>query len=192
MSASNSPARYVLVLHFIVSLVFGVLLLAMARRFAGWVNWGHYDPTLAKMLGAALFGLSIGSLLAARDPLKHRVIVQMEIVYAFVASVAVLYRLVRYSSTTPHFAWVPFAVTTAFFVLFSLTYPRAVMEGAATGEAPAAEAAAETPAAEAATEAPATEAPAAEPAETPAAEAPADEDIGPGESVGESESQPDA
>jgi uncharacterized membrane protein YdcZ (DUF606 family) len=184
MSASNSPARYVLVLHFIVSLVFGVLLLAMARRFAGWVNWGHYDPTLAKMLGAALFGLSIGSLLAARDPLKHRVIVQMEIVYAFVASVAVLYRLVRYSSTTPHFAWVPFAVTTAFFVLFSLTYPRAVAEGAAAGEAPAAESAG--------AESPATEAPAAEPAETPAAEAPADEDISPGESVDESESQPDA
>ena len=184
MSASNSPARYVLVLHFIVALVFGVLLLVLAGRFARWVNWGPYDPTLAKMLGAALFGLSIGSLLAARDPLKHRVIVQMEIVYAFVASVAVLYRLVRYSSTTPHFAWVPFAVTTAFFVLFSLTYPRAAAEGAAAGEAPAAEA----PAAEA----PAVEAPAAEAAEAPVVEAPVDEDVTPGESVGENESQPDA
>ena len=83
-----------------------------------------------------------------------------------------------------HFAWVPFGVTTAFFVLFSLTYPRAVAEGAAAGEAPAAESAG--------AESPATEAPAAEPAETPAAEAPADEDISPGESVDESESQPDA
>ena len=54
----------------------------MAHRFAHWVNWRPFDPTMAKMLGAALFGFSIGSLLAARDPLKHRVIVQMEIVYA--------------------------------------------------------------------------------------------------------------
>ena len=175
MSTSNSPARYVLVLHFIVALVFGVLLLAFAGRFARWVNWSYYDPTFAKMLGAALFGLSIGSLLAARDPLKHRVIVQMEIVYTLVASVAVLYRLVRYDSTTPTFAWVPFAVTAAFFVLFSLTYPRAAAEGVAAGEAPAAEA-------------PAAEAVAAE----AVAEAPAAEVVTSDEGVGESESPADA
>ena len=171
MSASNSPARYVLVLHFIVALVFGVLLLAFAGRFARWVNWGYYDPTMAKMLGASLFGFSIGSLLAARDPLKHRVIVQMEIVYALVASVAVLYRLVRHSGTTPHFAWVPFAVTTAFFVLFSLTYPRAAAEGVAAGEAPIAAA------------------PAAEVAAEVAAEAPVAEAVTSRQSVGENQSQ---
>jgi hypothetical protein len=156
MSASNSPARYVLVLHFIVAVVFAVPLLLFAYRFAHWVNWHPFDPTMAKMIGAAMAGLGVGSLLAARDPLKHRVIVQMEIVYTFVASVAVLYRLVRFSDATPHFAWVPFAATTVFFVLFSLTYPRAAGEGVAAGEAtavaaPAAEAAAEAPAAEAVT-----------------------------------------
>ena len=149
MSASNSPARYVLVLHFIVALVFAVPLLVFAYRFAHWVHWRPFDPTMAKMLGAAMLGLGIGSLLAARDPLKHRVIVQMEIVYALVASAAVLYRLVRYTDATPHFAWVAFGVTTAFFVLFCLTYPRVVVEGVAASEAPVAQAAVETPAAEA-------------------------------------------
>ena len=179
MSASNSPARYVLVLHFIVAAVFAVLLLLLAHRLARWVDWRPFDPTMAKMLGAAMAGLCIGSLLAARDPLKHRVIVQMEIVYTFVASVAVLYRLVRYNDTTPHFAWVPFAVTTVFFVLFSLTYPRTAAEGVAAGEAPA-------------VAAPAAEAPATEVAEAPAAEATVGAHVAPGESAGENESQPDA
>jgi hypothetical protein len=142
MSARNRYARYVLWLHVVVSGVFALLALISAGRLYEWTDWWPFDPTMTKMLGAAWLALAVGSLLATRDPLKYRVIVQMEIVYTAATVVAVLYRLLRFPDATPDFAWAVVAICAVFFVLFSVTYPKA--EGAddkraATGGAPAAE-----------------------------------------------------
>jgi len=125
MSQRNVYARYVLYVHFVVAEVFAIPMLFFAGRFSDWVNWTIFDPTMTKMLGAALAALGIGSLLAARDPLKHRVIVQTEIVYTALSAIVLLYRLVRFPKATPDFAWVVFGAVVLFFVLFSVTYPKA-------------------------------------------------------------------
>jgi hypothetical protein len=135
MPARNRYAQYVLWLHAVVSGVFAILLLVSAGRLSVWVDWPWFDPTMAKMLGAALLALCVGSLLATRDPFKYRVVIQMEIVYTVATAVAVLYRLLRFSSTTPDFTWAVFASCAIFCLLFSVTYPSAVGAG---GEAAAA------------------------------------------------------
>jgi hypothetical protein len=89
---------------------------------------------MTKMYGAAMAALAVGSLLASRDPLRHRVIVQTEIVYTALGTIVCLYRLLRFGDHTPDFAWVIFAVFAVFLVLFSVTYPRAE-EGAQAGGA---------------------------------------------------------
>jgi hypothetical protein len=136
MSARNRNARYVLIVHAIVAEVFAIPLLLFAGRFAEWLDWPVFDPTITKMLGAALAALGVGSLLASRDPLRHRVIVQTEIVYTGLSAIVVLYRLLRFSSTTPDSAWAVLAVFVVFFVLFTLTYPREDEGVSAAGATP--------------------------------------------------------
>ena len=129
MPARNRYAQYVLWLHAVVSGVFAILLLVSAGRLSVWVDWLWFDPTMTKMLGAALLALCVGSLLATRDPFKYRVVIQMEIVYTAATAVAVLYRLLRFSSTTPDFTWAVFVSCAIFCLLFSVTYPSAASSG---------------------------------------------------------------
>lgn len=118
-------ARYVLWVHVVVAAAASVPLLFFAGRAARRVEWVPLDPTMAKMLGAALLALAVGSLLAARDPLRHRVIVQMEIVYTALSAAVLAYRLLRFPALTPDIAWVWLALFALFCLLFSVTYPRA-------------------------------------------------------------------
>jgi hypothetical protein len=130
MSARNRASRYVLVAHAVVGLVFAVPMLFFAGRAAGWVHWAGFDATMVKLLGAALAALAVGSLLAARDPLRYRIMVQTEIVFTVLGALALAWRLWFGSGYTPHFAYVGFGVLLAFAVLFSVTYPAAEMGAA--------------------------------------------------------------
>jgi hypothetical protein len=118
-------ARYVLLLHFVVAEIAAVPLLLRAQSFADWVGWYPFEPVSFKLLGAAFAALGIGSLLAARDPLRHRVVIQTEIVFTAASAAVLLYRGLRYPDVTFDALWVGFAVFAAFCALFCLTYPRA-------------------------------------------------------------------
>ncbi len=122
---SSRSARYVLVLHFVVAEVAAVPLLFRAGSLAAWVDWYPFEPVALKLLGAGFAALGVGSLLAARDPLRHRVIVQMEIVYTALSAAVLLYRGLRYPEVTFDAVWVGFAVFAVFCALFCVTYPRA-------------------------------------------------------------------
>lgn len=125
MSMRAKACRWTLVAHFCVAMVTSIPLLLFAGRWAGWVDWRPLDPTALKLLGAALFALGIGSLLAARDPFRHRVIVQTELVFTLVAAAGLLYRELRFPKATPDIGWAFCAVVAVFFVLFAAFYPRA-------------------------------------------------------------------
>jgi hypothetical protein len=125
VSARNSACRWVLIVHFVAAWVFAIPMLFFVGKAAEWVNWYPFDPTMVKLMGAALLALGVGSLLATRDPYHHRLMVQTEIVFTFVGALTMLYRLVWADAWTPHFAWAVFGVLTAFFVAFSLAYPKA-------------------------------------------------------------------
>jgi len=123
MSARLSACRWTLIVHFVTAMVVGIPCLFFVGVAAGWIHWLWFDYSLVKVLGAALIALGIGSLLAARDPLRHRIMVQTEIVFTGLAALALAYRLIMQSSTTPHVGWVFLVVLATFFVAFCLFYP---------------------------------------------------------------------
>lgn len=123
MSARTKASRYVLIAHVVVGLVFAVPMLFFAGRAARWVEWSRYDPTMIKLLGAALAALAVGSFLAARDPLRYRIMVQTEIVFTVLGALGLAWRLWFGAGYTPRFTYVGFVVLLVFAVLFSVTYP---------------------------------------------------------------------
>ncbi len=124
MSSRNNACRWALVSHFVVAMLVGLPALFFVGTAARWIHWWWYDYTIVKLLGATMICLGVGSLLAARDPLRHRIVVQMEIVFTFVATIALGYRLIWQASTTPRVGWVFLVLLAAFFVTFSVLYPR--------------------------------------------------------------------
>ena len=85
-------------------------MLFFAGRAANWVVWVGFDATMVKLLGAALAALAVGSLLAARDPLRYRIMVQTEIVCTVLGALSLAWRLWFGAGTTPNFAYVGFGV----------------------------------------------------------------------------------
>ena len=123
MPAHNAACRWTLIAHFFTAMVIGIPCLFFVGEAANWIHWWWYDYTMVKILGAAVVALGIGSLLAARDPLRYRIMVQTEIVFTGLAALALAYRLIMQSSTTPRVGWVFLVVLAAFFVAFCLFYP---------------------------------------------------------------------
>jgi len=124
MPAQVTACRWTLIVHFCTAMLIGIPCLFFVGVAAQWIHWWWYDYSMVKMLGAALIALGIGSLLASRDPLRNRIMVQTEIVFTGLAVLALAYRLIWQSSTTPRVGWAFLVVLAAFFVAFSIFYPR--------------------------------------------------------------------
>jgi len=125
MSSRTRACRWALVAYFAVAMVCSLLMFLLLGRSAEWINWAWYDPTGGKVLAAAVLALGIGSLLAARDPYRHRVMVQTLIVFNAAGPVGLLYRVLFESEMTPIGAsWTFIALMTGFLVLFYVFYPQ--------------------------------------------------------------------
>jgi hypothetical protein len=72
----------------------GCVFVAIPLAFAIGMSGDLGGTTSGKVLAGALVVLAYGAARAAADPWRHRVIVQMLVLFAALASVAVLYRLV--------------------------------------------------------------------------------------------------
>ena len=120
MSARNTVTRILLVLYALGSFAVVVpLLLDMpgAGDLAG--------TTSGKILAAAVFSLGLGAALAARDPWRNRLVVQMLIAFTAFAALAILWRLLFHEEAhevDP--AWMVLPVACAAPVLFAVFYPR--------------------------------------------------------------------
>ncbi len=123
MSTRSTVTRWVLRLHFVAALVFGIPLLFFAGRAAGWVHWYARDYTSWKVLGAALVALGVGSLLASGQPPRHRALVVTQLTFEVLGALGIAYRLWVAKGYTPSFAVVPFIVLVAFAVLLGLFFP---------------------------------------------------------------------
>lgn len=125
MSTRTRVCRWVLIAYFAVAMICSLPMFFLLGRTAQWIHWAWYDPTGGKILGAAVFALGIGALLAARDPYRHRVTVQTGIVFTAVSVVTLLYRVLFESDLTPVTAsWAFIAVMASFLILFCVFYPR--------------------------------------------------------------------
>jgi len=124
MSIRTHACRRLLIAFAVVTFVFGVPQLFFMRWVTEWVDWNWYDPTSAKILGAALVALGVASLQAAREPCCHRIVVRTNIVFTFFATLGTAYRLLLRDGMTPRFTWAILAIMATFFVLFCVFYPR--------------------------------------------------------------------
>jgi len=90
----------------------------------GVVDAGNLaDTTSGKVLASALLALGFGALIAARDPWRHRLVIQVLIVFTSLAALSIAYRLAfGYHQPDSARYVLPFAVAAP--VLLMVFYPR--------------------------------------------------------------------
>jgi hypothetical protein len=107
------------------SYALGAVLVANPVAFAFGSAGELAGTTSGKALAGALVVLGHGALRAARDPWRHRVVVQMLILFAALAALAVSYRLVFERQHERGPAALVMVVCVAAVVLLLRFYPRA-------------------------------------------------------------------
>ncbi len=82
--------------------------------------------TSGKILAAAVFSLGFGAAMAARDPWRNRLMIQVLIAFTTLAAMAILYRLLfRNEPYRIDPAWMVLPFAAAAPVLLAVFYPRA-------------------------------------------------------------------
>ena len=112
----------------LVTYALGSPVIAAAVAF-GLGNAGNLaDTTSGKILASALLALGYAAFIASRDPWRHRLIVQVLVVFTVLATLAIVYRLAfgpaYHGLYTRDSAWYVLPVAAALPVLFVLLYPR--------------------------------------------------------------------
>jgi len=102
----------------------GCVLVAIPVAFALGRAGDLAGTTSGKALAGALLVLSYGALRSSRDPWRHRVIVQMLILFAAFAALAVSYRLLFEGQHERGPAAVVLVVCVAAVALLTAFYPR--------------------------------------------------------------------
>jgi hypothetical protein len=111
-------AQGLLILYFVGSIAVALPLLFSFGRAGDLVN-----TTSGKVLGAALLSLGVGALVAARDPWRNRVMIQVLIIFTTLSTLAIVYRLIveRHHHDV---SWFLLPVAAAAPVLLAIFYPR--------------------------------------------------------------------
>lgn len=112
-------------IHFFVSIFFGIVFLIMTQFYVDLIGWPYLDPVVGPLLGATFVGFAASSLLAWRetDWIKVKIVVQMEIVWCALGSIVLITCFFLPNiDPLPLFTWVNIAILLAFCVLFIWLY----------------------------------------------------------------------
>lgn len=109
-------------IHFFVGILFGIIYMIFPDFFFIIIGWTYNDPVITRVLGAAMIGFAMSSLLAWRetDWLKVKIIVQMEMVWLALGTIMLF--ISAFSYYTPIFIWVVIAIFLAFLIAFAYFY----------------------------------------------------------------------
>ena len=109
-------------IHFFVSILFGIVFLIFVEGFVAFIQWPYLDPVVGRLLGAALIGFAATSLLAWRETewAKVKIIVQMEIVWCAIGSIVCLVCVFLFP--LPFFTWINIIILIFFLIVFSWYY----------------------------------------------------------------------
>lgn len=116
--------RTTFLVHVIVCLVFGLLLFFIPKSYESFMGWDPIDPTIARVLGAALLGLAVSSWLGykAMSWAEVRIVVIQEIAFTFLGGVATLYEML--GPGDPVMGWISIAVMVIFCILWIYFYTK--------------------------------------------------------------------
>ncbi|MFX0058673.1 MAG: hypothetical protein ACFE85_16035 [Candidatus Hodarchaeota archaeon] len=121
----KKPLKLTFLIHFFVSIFFGIVFLIMTQFYVDLIGWPYLDPVVGPLLGATFVGFAASSLLAWRetDWIKVKIVVQMEMVWCAVGSIVLITCFfLPYIQPLPLFTWVNIAILLAFFVAFTWFY----------------------------------------------------------------------
>ena len=104
--------------HFAISLIFGLPLLIIPGRFLLLLRWHPIDPVISRLLGAALLAMALGDWLChqATEWEAIEVLLQFHIVFTVLGAVGLLRHLLFVP--TPASAWGDLAVLVVFAVVW--------------------------------------------------------------------------
>jgi hypothetical protein len=120
LATKNTVARVLLVLYALGSFAV-VIPLLLDLTGTGELS----GTTSGKILAAAIFSLGLGAGLAARDPWRNRLLIQVLIAFTGLAALAILWRLLfheEFYEIDPAWVVLPFACAAP--VLLAVFYPR--------------------------------------------------------------------
>jgi len=111
-------------IHFAISLIFGLPLLIIPGRSLLLMDWWPIDPVISRLLGAALLAMALGDWLCyqATEWEVIEVLLQFHIVFTVLGAIGLLRHLLFV--TTPAFAWVCLVILVIFaavWIYFFLT-----------------------------------------------------------------------
>ena len=119
--------KYTFIIHIVIGFSFGLLFLLIPEFFSSLIGWEPevFDP-INRIFGAALIGLTTGSILALLDPdwEKVKILVRIELVWLPLGMIAMTYGML--TSDYPAFGWVNVLVLAFLLVLFSIGYYKEV------------------------------------------------------------------
>jgi hypothetical protein len=111
-------------IHCIVAFAFGIATYVVPKTWAALVGWMPFDPGITRGYGAAMLALAVSSWLGYRAVQweQVRIVVQMEIAFTTLGTLAALYEVL---AGGPLFLWVGIAIFAPFAVAWVYFYRQA-------------------------------------------------------------------
>ena len=104
------------VLHFVADIVFALPLLVAPAWLLGLFGWEVIDPFTARLVGAALVGIGVESLLGRNaSAASFLTMLRLKILWSATATLAILVSMLE---GAPLLGWVIFAIFAAFHLLW--------------------------------------------------------------------------
>ena len=108
-----SGLRIWFVIHFVADVLFAIPLLFFPQALLNLFGWNSYDPVMARLVGAALMGIGVESLLgrnASAD--TFRAMLNLKVIWATSALIAIGLGIVEGAASS---AWLFLGIFTVFW-----------------------------------------------------------------------------
>ncbi len=104
------------VLHFWADIVFAIPLIFFPVWFLELLGWASIDPVTARLVGAALVGIGVESLLGRNGSIESfRTMLRLKSLWSFAATVGLVMSLI---GGAPKVTWAILAIFAGFFVVW--------------------------------------------------------------------------
>ncbi|GAH64761.1 unnamed protein product [marine sediment metagenome] len=129
MAEYSNWLRNTFIIHIVIGFIFGLSFFFIPDLFSSFIGWEPeiFDP-INRVFGAAIIGLTSGSILALLDPdwEKVKILVRIELVWLPLGVIAMIFGM--FTSDYPVFGWVNVLALAFLFVLFSVGYYKEISQ----------------------------------------------------------------
>jgi hypothetical protein len=108
--------------HFVVGLIFGLIDLLIPEQWGTLTNWPVQDPTMYRLVGAAILAFAASSILAYRETDWEKVILIVRTEVIWTALATLVFSVALIFGDAPVIAWLYALLMAGFCAAFSLFY----------------------------------------------------------------------